>query len=290
MIVSREIYNLMLSVSESSLSEQRALIPLDAMAIGVDFDSLSSLCSQIYIRNLRKQIRKVNPTLTRSILSRIQQKESMVSLAREYCFGFSKFAKICIEGISGESLANVNLFLKNPKAYICDENIRNELIELIQNDPFSSHEIDQLKDCIGREYEELLVYLLHSKQMCFETEAELRNRGKPKTPDILFLIPMGTYRKEKSDGELVVINWIDSKAIFADSQTFEEHLDQFKAYNNRYGRGMVIYWHGYVNEVEDMVPNDMILISDHFPDTWIFPSGDIACDKKKPSFDKIQLK
>ena len=33
-----------------------------------------------------------------------------------------------------------------------------------------------------------------------------------------------------------VINWIDSKAMFADETTFLEQLDQFRAYNHRYGR------------------------------------------------------
>ena len=130
--------------------------------------------------------------------------------------------------------------------------------------------------------------------------------GKPKTPDILFLIPMGiasnrfdriaatsamdgggsaavspaiTVAEGDGDGEgaagesseYYVINWIDSKAMFADVLTFEEHLEQLKGYNNRYGRGLVIYWHGCSIEVYRRLQNDMIIVRDSFPSEWINP-------------------
>jgi hypothetical protein len=45
------------------------------------------------------------------------------------------------------------------------------------------------------------------------------NKGKPKTPDILFLVPMGVYdMSDKLDkgqeNRPYVINWIDSKVDF----------------------------------------------------------------------------
>ena len=115
---------------------------------------------------------------------------------------------------------------------------------MLSEDPICSVELDIMKDCIGREYEELLIKLLKEKNMCFETESELRIRGKPKTPDILFLIPMGlksdmydnihTNNINNNEGDndefsiensvtlnnsdidnnnYYVINWIDSKAM-----------------------------------------------------------------------------
>lgn len=65
--------------------------------------------------------------------------------------------------------------------------------------------------------------------MCFETEEELRKKGKPKTPgidkrrcrvfqpdtsqtDVLFLIPMG-LAIPFAEGH--VVNWIDSKGELA---------------------------------------------------------------------------
>ena len=172
-----------------------------------------------------------------------------------------------------------------------------------------------MKEVLGREYEELLVTLLNERHMCFETESQLRSRGKPKTPDVLFLIPMGTTiypldlpylnkihdgSKEQSNTALnitnnldsikksVVINWIDSKAMFADVQTFKENIDQFRAYNNRYGRGLVIYWHGFVKDVCSLLIDDMIIVRDRFPDNWMFPTGEPA-DGRIPAFDEVLL-
>ena len=48
---------------------------------------------------------------------------------------------------------------------------------MICEDPVCSYENDIVKDCLGREYEQLLVDLLTRRQMVFETESELRSRG-----------------------------------------------------------------------------------------------------------------
>lgn len=149
----------------------------------------------------------------------------------------------------------------------------------------------------GKEYEDLLVQLLKEKKMCFETEVELRSKGKPKTPDILFLLPMAVELTERerskqsgfsSSGSHAMVNWMDSKAMFADRETFEEQLDQFRAYNHRYGRGLVIYWHGFVEGLEEVVEEDLVLLRSSFPANWLFPNGEPA-DGREPSFDHIVL-
>lgn len=86
--------------------------------------------------------------------------------------------------------------------------------------------------------------------------------------------------------EYVVINWIDSKAMFADTVTFDEHLEQLRGYNNRYGRGLVIYWHGCTEEIYSILRDDMIVVRDSFPDDWIFPTGEPA-DGTVPLFDDV---
>jgi hypothetical protein len=95
----------------------------------------------------------------------------------------------------------------------------------------------------------------------------------------------------------LVINWIDSKAMFADAITFSEHQEQFLAYQHRYGRGLVIYWHGYCEEIlsshpssssHSAVADDLLVVRDKFPDEWIFPTGEPA-DGRLPEFDSIIL-
>jgi len=61
------------------------------------------------------------------------------------------------------------------------------------------------------------------------------------------------------------IHWIDSKASFCDPQVHEESgSKQFRAYVNRFGSGMVIYWHGVVEELREVDPN--VLLVDAFPE------------------------
>lgn len=48
---------------------------------------------------------------------------------------------------------------------------------------------------------------------------------------------------------------------------------------------MVIYWHGYVQSLT-RVKDEMIFISDKFPENWIFPTGDPA-DGREPDFDLL---
>jgi hypothetical protein len=87
-----------------------------------------------------------------------------------------------------------------------------DLIRCCVEDPYLSNSSDALKRCVGEEYEELLYQLLKEHGLCFETEAELRLQGKPKTPDVLFLFPVGV--KIQTNDEWQIINWIDSKGIF----------------------------------------------------------------------------
>lgn len=47
---------------------------------------------------------------------------------------------------------------------------------------------------------------------------------------------------------------------------------------------MVIYWHGFVNSLHRL-RDEMIFISDRFPDHWIFPTGEPA-DGRVPMFDR----
>jgi hypothetical protein len=48
---------------------------------------------------------------------------------------------------------------------------------------------------------------------------------------------------------------------------------------------MVIYWHGFVQSLTRL-EDEMIYISDRFPDTWIFPTGEPAYGRS-PEFDAL---
>jgi hypothetical protein len=91
------------------------------------------------------------------------------------------------------------------------------------------------------------------------TEDELRTLGYPKTPDFKLNIPIIVGDR--------VVNWVESKGSFGDDKNHEFNREQFQAYKNRYGPGLVIYWFGFVEELQE--DDKDILLADHFPDEII---------------------
>lgn len=97
---------------------------------------------------------------------------------------------------------------------------------------------------------------------------------------------VGVGVEEDEEENYAVINWIDSKAMFADIETFKEHYQQLHGYYLRYGRGMVIYWHGVLEDIYYSEYYDgNIIVRDSFPDKWVFPTGEVADGTHSPSFD-----
>ena len=271
----------------------------------VDFDAVSSLFNQLFVRQLKIDAKRgIDWALQAAIRAYSAERGSEIELisedknddhnsknitlrkiSKDYRIGGYKLVKIYLETIYDKTVS-LSQFLDNPELVV-NTKIRTDLLLCMGSDAFCSLPCEQLKECVGREYEELLIERLNLRRMCFETEAELRSRGKPKTPDILFLIPMATPHCNNPSRGMVVVNWIDSKAMFADQDTLAEHLEQLTAYTNRYGRGLVIYWHGYVEGIAASAlrsTDDMIMISNNFPDHWVFPTGEVATGGV-PAFD-----
>jgi len=88
----------------------------------------------------------------------------------------------------------------------------------------------------------------------------MRERGYPKTPDIKLLVPIYVNGR--------VVNWIDSKASFGDEYSHKLNVEQFWSYKNRYGPGMVIYWFGFIDELQFDEDSGIYLI-DHFPSNTV---------------------
>ena len=190
MIVKKRLFDDMVSKISSCIRSNQVIQVTDAVDLGVDYDSLISLYSQIFIRQLKTEIRKVSDQKMQSVVQRVMCGQSLTDISAEFRVGTFKFAKLYLEAV-GKGNLQLSSLVQDPYQ-IEDIMLRGELLTLIASDPICAHELEQVKECLGREYEELLVSLLDERHMCFETEAELRSRGKPKTPDVLFLIPMAT--------------------------------------------------------------------------------------------------
>ena len=119
-----------------------------------------------------------------------------------------------------------------------------EILECCAHDDDYGPTIDLIKNLIGIEYEQKLEAILKKHGITFTKENELREKGFDKTPDFKLELPIYL-----NNG--MCISWIDSKATFGDEQSHADYYEnQFKFYLNRFGSGLVIYWFGYLSDIE----------------------------------------
>ncbi|XP_046617526.1 CDAN1-interacting nuclease 1 isoform X1 [Neodiprion virginianus] len=126
---------------------------------------------------------------------------------------------------------------------------------------------DAVKHSIGQEYEVKLQNYVSERNIAFLNEDHLRLRGYDKTPDIKLEVPVAVNG--------FVINWIESKALFGNEDVHKKYIkEQFLSYWNRFGPGLVIYWFGFLDTLNQ--PNEKkFIIMDHFPEniTYMDPKS-----------------
>nr|SVE91902.1 EOG090X0A0V [Daphnia sinensis] len=151
----------------------------------------------------------------------------------------------------------VSTLMKNT-ALIDDRDLAFETYLCLLEDDEYGPIAEATKQSRGYEYEIYLRMELENCKVAFLHEDHLRMKGYDKTPDIKLEIPVAV------DGQ--VINWIESKALFGDEEVHRGYLkDQLYSYWNRFGPGLVIYWFGYVEDLEKIHQNRIILIRDALP-------------------------
>lgn len=254
-----------------AMKEYALSLPFDFQMIPNDcrfnYDSLMSLRNQLIVRKLKIESRSIDHLMREKLISMVLSSDptyhkSLLKISEEMSTSSYKLAKSFLE-IYFLKPITISTFLDDPIAVIpSDHGLRKDLLNCISSDPVCSLESTLIAECYGREYEEILISHLNRLHLCFETEADLRAKGRSKTPDILLAIPMAvflashpltyssternvnnnprmqTYHQQgvKTTDFMMEphpVNWIDSKAIFADEETLRENLMQFKAYSNR---------------------------------------------------------
>lgn len=116
---------------------------------------------------------------------------------------------------------------------------------------------DAARHAAGLEYEAKLYAGLGAAGLSYWSEEALRLRGFHKTPDARLRVPVAVRGR--------VVCWIDSKATFGDERQHRQQLrEQYQRYVNRFGPGLVIYWHGFVAELQ-AGDGEGVLLMDRFP-------------------------
>ncbi|KAK2077745.1 hypothetical protein QBZ16_004592 [Prototheca wickerhamii] len=130
------------------------------------------------------------------------------------------------------------------------------LVDRFRKDSVSGPAGDAARAAVGVEHERQLYERLNAAGIAYWPEDVLRDRGFFKTPDALLQVPIAVNG--------AVVHWIDSKATFGDSLMHRTQLaEQYELYTHRFGRGMVIYWFGFVQGLDK---REGVLVTDRFPD------------------------
>ncbi|XP_047397221.1 CDAN1-interacting nuclease 1 isoform X6 [Sciurus carolinensis] len=189
----------------------------------------------------------------------------LLELANEVDYAPSLMARIILERFLQEreetppSKSVINSMLRDP-SQIPDGVLANQVYQCIVNDCCYGPLVDCIKHClcypllklpsaIGHEHEVLLRDLLLEKNLSFLDEDQLRAKGYDKTPDFILQVPVVMLCPLAVEGH--IIHWIESKASFGDECSHHAYLhDQFWSYWNRFGPGLVIYWYGFIQELD----------------------------------------
>ena len=86
---------------------------------------------------------------------------------------------------------------------------------------------------------------LRQAGISFIDEEAQRRAGQDVTPDFRLNVPISVAGSP--------VCWIDSKALFGDRDTHQGYLDsQLLSYWNRFGPGLVIYWFGHEEGLDQL--------------------------------------
>lgn len=109
----------------------------------------------------------------------------------------------------------------------------------------------RIQEKIGAFKEKLLKEALLERGYSLLTEADMRSKFS-KTPDI--------YCNEGVRTVNGLIFWVESKAFYGDQSDYKTNLTkQLRPYRGLFGKGIVIYWHGFSKQLRK---EDDILVMD----------------------------
>ncbi len=210
-----------------------------AEAHDIPVEVLFAILSQKIVRRTKRDYHGLKRQCPK-LLRQWKEGKSLLKLSEE-----RKFSPVLISSFvmreSGTTKREIREYLRHPHD-IKDPRIRKEILEVLEAEVVYSPEAAEIQRRNGRTAERKIGEWLDYHEVEYITEEEARNLHK-KTPDFLLKNPLILYGN--------AISWVESKASFGDRiQMKGDYHRQLKHYVELFGRGLVVYWHGYLNDSE----------------------------------------
>jgi hypothetical protein len=207
---------------------------------GHDRDLLLSMFTQKTTREVKKRFYVVKQNTGR-MLKEWKQGRTLLEISEKWRFP-PILTSMFIFMEDGASRKEFWEYINEPDI-ARNKDLRDELIEVRNADLVYSPEANERQRQRGLWGESLLQEWLDGQDISYRTEEVLRGVYE-KTPDALLDEPMMFNGKK--------INWVESKASFGDNTEFRfNSKKQLIPYTNLFGPGVVVYWLGCLDDLEE---------------------------------------
>lgn len=214
---------------------------------------LYAILSQKIVRKTKRDYHGLRKQ-SQKLLKQWESGKSLLKLSEE-----RKFSPVLISSFvlraHGITKKEFREYLHHPEE-IENPRIRKEICEILQEEMVYSPEAAEIQRENGRTAERKIEEWLGRQRASYITESEARSLHQ-KTPDFLLKEPFSFNANS--------IFWVESKASFGDKiQMKSDYHRQLKHYVELFGKGLVVYWHGYIDDslaVQNFPYDSKILIS-----------------------------
>jgi len=238
---------------------------------GYDKELLLVIYTQRVVRDTTKRFYRVKDQAKKMAWA-WQHGKSFVQIAREFDFPAILTALMILE----QGKVNRKMFWKmlSDLDRVQDRRLRQELAEAARTDIVYSQGGTARQYARGRWGEAKLQTWLKAQGLKYRTEKDLRAEYD-KTPDALLHKPIEVDGSKKY--------WIESKATFGDPVEIKRHIKkQLEPYTQLFGDGMVVYWFGFVDDVELPIPEGVNVV-----DASFFESPPVPYDYVPVNHEKV---
>nr|XP_046912458.1 CDAN1-interacting nuclease 1-like [Dermatophagoides farinae] len=219
--------------------------------------------------NMQQILHEWNDTATTRTLS-------ILELAQKYNVCAYSLMRYIVNQTSPNK-DTAKLWLKNPN-HCANGRLAYEIMEINLYDLMDGVFSQKISLNVGMAFEMEIRDYLQQNQVSFLCEQQLRDRNYDVTPDFRLNLPLVLIRQsnnnnnkdddnnvrlfrinkmdqikqesiDNNDERIMLITWIECKAMFA---SIDCHIDyyerQYLSYINRFGNGIVLYKHGFIDD------------------------------------------